>query len=522
MALALIEHDNIAVEIFHDERSASFAALGHGLATGRPGLVLCSSGTAGAHFYAAVIEADASAIPMIVVTADRPPELWNRGAPQTINQTELFGAVVRDFVEPGPPDELAPGEWRAVARRLWNGAVGPVPGPVHANLSFRDPLTGTADTLPDQMQPVVASPPPSPDPQVLDQLADALGTSRGVIIVGRTQSEFTDVFLLANELGWPILADHRSGCRIDSPMVIRHFDALLRDDDFAHDYRPDVVLRIGEIVSSKAVSLWLTASAAAGTTVISSSPHGRLIDPESVASLHFEEAGAIEHLLHLVEPDPNETWLPSWEAADRVAEQAIATTLAAAGTSEVSIAQAVCAQAPSGAALMVSSSMPVRDLEWYGPKRDDVDVFANRGANGIDGIIATATGIALAGQPTICLIGDVAFLHDATSLTALAQRSIDLTIVVINNDGGGIFSFLPQHQLLEPPAYEQLFGTPHGTDLAGLAEAHGIDVYPWTGAVDSPEGVRVLLAKTERSSNLALHNDLNAAVARALADQREH
>ena len=309
MALALIEHDNIAVEIFHDERSASFAALGHGLATGRPGLVLCSSGTAGAHFYAAVIEADASAIPMIVVTADRPPELWNRGAPQTINQTELFGAVVRDFVEPGPPDELAPGEWRAVARRLWNGAVGPVPGPVHANLSFRDPLTGTADTLPDQMQPVVASPPPSPDPQVLDQLADALGTSRGVIIVGRTQSEFTDVFLLANELGWPILADHRSGCRIDSPMVIRHFDALLRDDDFAHDYRPDVVLRIGEIVSSKAVSLWLTASAAAGTTVISSSPHGRLIDPESVASLHFEEAGAIEHLLHLVEPDPNETWL---------------------------------------------------------------------------------------------------------------------------------------------------------------------------------------------------------------------
>ena len=521
MALALIEHGDISVEIFHDERSAAFAALGHGLATGRPGLVLCSSGTAGAHFYAAVIEADASAVPMIVVTADRPPELWNRGAPQTIDQTELYGTVVRDFVEPGPPDDLDPGEWRFIARRLWNGAAGPVPGPVHANLSFRDPLTGTPDTLPDALAAVEVSAPPSPHRQAMAPVADALGVSRGVIIVGRTQSEPTDVFMLANELGWPILADHRSGCRIDSSMVIRHFDALLRDDGFTRDHRPDVVLRIGEIVSSKAVSLWLSASAAAGAKVVSSSPHGRLIDPESVASLHFEEAGAVEYLLDMVEPDPDDSWLPSWSAADRVAEHAIATTLASAGPNEVSIAQEVCAGAPSGAALMVSSSMPVRDVEWYGPKRDDVDVFANRGANGIDGIVATAVGIALSGQPTICLIGDVAFLHDATSLTALRHRPVDLTIVVVDNDGGGIFSFLPQHQMLDAPAYERLFGTPHGTDLARLVEAHGIAVEPWTGSIASPDGVRVLLARTERSANLVLHDDLNAAVAHALADRRE-
>jgi len=392
---------------------------------------------------------------------------------------------------------------------------------VHANLSFRDPLTGTAGSLPNEIAAAELAAPLPADPEALADVAAALGTSRGVIIVGRTQVESTDLFLLANELGWPILADHRSGCRIDSSRVIRHFDSLLRDDVFARDHRPDVVLRVGEIVSSKAVSHWLLASALEGTRVISGSPYGRLIDPESVASLHFDEAGGIEQLVHMVAPKPNDWWLTSWTKADLSAEQAIATTLAQAGTSEVAIAQAAFDAVPPAGALMVSSSMPVRDVEWYGPKRDDVDVFANRGANGIDGIVATAIGIALADQPTVCLIGDVAFLHDSSSLIALRNRPIDLTIVVVNNDGGGIFSFLPQHQLLEPSAYEPLFGTPHGTDVAGLVQAHGIAVETWEGPIAAPQGVRVVLATTERSSNLALHNELNTAVAEALAHQRE-
>ena len=159
--------------------------------------------------------------------------------------------------------------------------------------------------------------------------------------------------------------------------------------------------------------------------------------------------------------------------------------------------------------------MPVRDVEWFGRPRTDIDVISNRGANGIDGTIATAAGIARAGRPTVCLIGDVALLHDSTSLAALRHRPLDLTIVVVDNDGGGIFSFLPQHELLSADRYEQLFGTPHGTDLARLAEAHGIPVEPWPGDL-APNGVRMVLAHTNRDANLALHDELHAGVATAL------
>ena len=296
--------------------------------------------------------------------------------------------------------------------------------------------------------------------------------------------------------------------------MVERYDSLLRHRAFSEPHRPDVVLRLGEIVSSKAVSQWLSRCEA---TVLTSRPQGRHIDPEDISTLSFDEAGVVAALRTAVETRlPADTaWLASWRRCDDVAESVIADRLATEQVNEVAIARRIVAETPEGGALVVASSMPVRDVEWFGRSRSDIAVVSNRGANGIDGTVATAAGIARTGRPTLCLIGDVALLHDSTSLAALRRRPIDLTIVVIDNDGGGIFSFLPQHELLAPERYEQLFGTPHGTDLAALATAHGISVEAWPGDL-TPDGVRMVLAHTNRDENLALHDALHAAVATEL------
>ncbi len=518
MALALAS-SALAVHVFHDERSAAFAALGHGLATNTPAVVICSSGTAGTHFHAAVVEAGLSCVPMLVCTADRPPELWGRGAPQVIDQTDLFGDAVRAFAEPGPPEETDPSSWRALAAVTYGAATDVQPGPVHLNLSFRDPLTGRPDGLPPSDPSLAAGPVVSPtiDPSDAAELAGEIAGKTGVIVVGRGQFDPAAVDRLARRLRWTVLADHRSGCRHEGS--IRHADALLRNETFAGQVQPDVLLRLGEIVSSKSISQWISACSAAGTRVLSSQPWGRLIDPEAVADVLLPEAELAQRLLAALPTDAAPylgaaTLLTRWTKADNAAQAAIAAELPA--DSEPAIAQAAVEAPPAGGALVVASSMPVRDVEWYGPNRNDIDVISNRGANGIDGTIATAIGVALTGKPTVCLVGDVAFLHDSTSLVALAQRSLDLTIVVNDNDGGAIFSFLPQHSILGEERYEQLFGTPHGTDLAALVAAHGITVETWPTDL-TPQGVRVVITTSNRAENLELHNRLVAAVAKTVS-----
>lgn len=524
LALAVVRHPAVDVALFHDERGAAFAALGHGQATGRPSVVLSTSGTAGSHFYAAIIEADASAVPMIVCTADRPPELWGRGAPQTIDQTELFGSTVRCFFEPGPPDDSDPSSWRAIARDAWNAAIGHpapgAPGPVHCNLSFRDPLTGLPGALPEPLGHAVPQPATSLGEATLDDLGGRLRGRRGVIVAGRNESSQQDVLELARRLGWPLLADHRSNCRDETcEVVVDRFDALLRHASFADRYRPEVVLRVGEPLSSKALSQWL---ARCGADIIATRPHGRNIDPETIATTQVDEAGLLTALVARIDvgdavaPD----WLEAWTTGDRQAQAAIDDVLARAESpNEIEIARHVVAAVPEAGALVVSSSMPVRDVEWFADSRRSIDVYSNRGANGIDGVIATSIGVALTGTPTTCLLGDIAFLHDSSSLVALRDRDIDLTIIVVDNDGGGIFSFLPQNDLLDTNQYEFLFGTPHGTDLAALCEAHGIrcDSWPAPGGFDG-SGVRVVIAPSERSRNHALHNAIEIAVGDLLAE----
>lgn len=536
LALSLLANDRMRVQVFHDERVASFAALGHGLATGRPGITLCTSGTAATHFHGAIAEADLSSVPLVVCTADRPPELWDIGAPQTIDQGRLFGTAVRFYAEPGVPDRAASPSWRSLGSRLiaealgWSGR----PGPVHANFSFRDPLVGKPDSLPSGRehgapwhQSASATTQTTLTNAAVQELAglviDGDKIAAGVIIAGHGVDDPQAIAELATRLGWPILADHRSGCRSEGS--IRYFDALLRSEKFVAETPVDVVLRFGEPLSSKVLGQWIAQSSA---DVMVFADNGRWSDPERAALAVVPASRVANDLLGAIETGPPAALCRGhWAEADRLAAIAVESTLsgrAAGPPSEIEIVIAIADSINPGGALVVSSSMPIRDLEWYGPHRSDIEVVANRGANGIDGVISTAIGIALSGRPTTVLIGDVAFLHDSTALIALRQRPIDLNIVVIDNDGGGIFSFLPQATALDKKTYETLFGTPHGTDLRALVQAHGLRVRSWPPGDDavSPDqpfdpqvGTIVSIATSTRHDNLVVHNELNRSVVAA-------
>ena len=536
LALALADSAAVRVHVVHDERSAAFTALGLGVATRRPALLLCTSGTAAANFHPAVVEAHQAAVPMVVVTADRPPELQGVGAPQTIDQRHLFGSAVRWYCEPGPAAADGAPWWRDLARDSLRRSLGTTPGPVHLNLAFREPLVGTAGALP----------PPGADragatvvgasgaawglvDEELGRTLAAVSGRRGLIVAGArtamTAADADAVLALADTLGWPVLADAPSGCRRTHPRVVTTADALLRHDGFAAAHRPEFVLRLGALHSSRVLGEWLARS---GAVQVGIDRHGLVPDPDHVLSWS-RPADPAEVCRQLAgartEPAPLE-WTRAWADAETTARRTLDEALGTGGAAtEPTTALDALAAVPAGGVLVVSSSMPVRDLEWFAPARDDVRVVANRGANGIDGVTSTAVGVALTWTPTVLLTGDVAFLHDTNALIGLRRRGVPLVVVVVDNDGGGIFSFLPQADALGPERFEQLFGTPHGIDVAAVAEAHGVAAERVTSRAGlraaingafTRGGVRVVAVTSDRAANVAVHRDLFSRVADAL------
>jgi len=549
MALALAAAPALDVQVVHDERSAGFMALGVGLSEGEPAIVLTTSGTAAAELHPAVVEAGLAGVAMIVCTADRPPELQDVGAPQTIDQVHLYGRSVRWFAAPEVPDDARSSTWRPLAARAHAEATGTRPGPVHLNLAFRDPLVGDAGPLPEGRSDGrpwhERSWVTEPDATEADRAATLLAGRRGVIIAGGPELDSYEVHTLAAKLGWPVVVSPRSGgVWDDQPNTIAHADALVRVPAFAAAHRPEVVLQLGGLLASRLVADWL-----AGVPVVAGMADHEWVDPGAQVVLAIS-AHLYRALAERAWRSAPVEWLSSWTAAEQAARQAIATTLAGhPEPTEPAVARDVVSSLPEDACLVVSSSMPVRDVEWYAEPGPNIRVLANRGANGIDGVVSTAVGVALtagssvvhlsagsggvAGDvgesptvgPTAVLVGDVAFLHDSTALVGLAARGLDLTVIVVDNDGGGIFSFLPQGTQLPAERFEQLFGTPHGVDLPKLAEAHGI---PWRvletqaevgpAVANSAEqgGTRILIVRTDRAANVALHAEIHAAVAAAL------
>lgn len=485
LALAAARQPRVQVHVVLDERVAGFFAVGLALSTGRPAVVVTTSGTAAVELHPAVVEADLAGVPMIICTADRPPELHHVGAPQTVPQRLLYAEAVRWAFEPGVPDAAGAGAWRSLAARAFAEATAD-PGPVHLNLAFRDPLTGDAGGLPP------GRPDGSPwhvvDAAVSPAAPPLPSGARGVIVAGAGTGDPAAVHALADAMQWPVLADPRSGCRVPRRTTIAAADAILR----AHRFEPEFVLRVGAPWASKVLNQWL---ASLGVEQWLYEPHRRWRDPERVVSRLL---GALPSAGDAPAPPD---WLSSWAAAESAAQSAI--DAAAAG--EAAIARDLVRGLPDGANLVVSSSMPVRDVEWYAAPREGIRVFANRGANGIDGVLSTALGVAAGspGVPTVALVGDLAFVHDVGALALAARRpDLDCTFVVVDNQGGGIFSFLPQAHELSASEFEQLFGTPHALNIEAIAHAFG-----------APK-VRVL--KSDRSNNVSDHSKVHEAVAAAV------
>ncbi len=525
IALEIANRQEIEMHIFHDERSAAFAALGIAKASGVPAILVCSSGTAAVEFHPAVVEAHHSETPILICTADRPAELQGVGAPQTIDQQNLYGVAIRKFVNAEVANDSESHTWRHIARDLFATSLGDVQGPVHLNLRFREPLMGFATNLPPRSanDAVITKKVALPSSRSLRKLNKALESENGLIIAGPENYRVESIVRLAEALGWPIIADPRSGTRVPNKLVVAGADAILRDEDFSKRLRPDVVLRFGTLPASKVVNSWLSGSGA-NQVVITTTPS--LTDPDRQCSLHIVSdidelcAGLVS--VHSKESVRKRSlsWLDKWVAAEDSAQKAINAALAdEPGLTEPGVARAIYALVPEASHLVVSSSMPIRDVEWFGAPRNGLRVHANRGANGIDGVVSTAVGVALATrQPTTLLIGDIALLHDVNGLINLASRKIDLRIVVIDNNGGGIFSFLPQAQALDEAKFEKIFGTPHDANIKMLAQAHQINTHELTNISDlaevlSQRGPWLARIVTDRQENVKVHERINQMVA---------
>jgi 2-succinyl-5-enolpyruvyl-6-hydroxy-3-cyclohexene-1-carboxylate synthase len=533
MVLALAADSRIRLHVVLDERSAAFFALGIGLRSGDPAVVLTTSGTAAAELHPAVIEAHHAGVPLVVVTADRPSESHGVGAPQTIEQAALYGGAVRWRAEPGVPEAAAAAGWRSLAARAVAEARGGAgrPGPVHLNLAFREPLVGRPGPLPPgratgaAWHEVLAG--PRAAPPGMGELAGRLAGRSGVIVSGAGTGDPGAVHRLADGLGWPVLAGACSTARLAAPATVAAFDALLRHGPFAGRARPEVVLRLGALPASRVLADWLAASEADQVAVES---HGVWFDPDhSAATVLAAEPAAVCGALADQGPGPApDGWTALWADAERAAQEAIGRVLAAhPEPTEPGVARTLVAGLPAGAGLVVASSMPVRDVEWFAAPRADIRVMANRGANGIDGTVSTVLGAAArsGGWPTVGLVGDLAFLHDSGALVGAAGRGLDAVIVVVDNRGGGIFSFLPQAVSVPAALVERLFVVPHDVDLVAMAGVHGLAASeigdaaalgPVVASALDAGGITVVVARTDRTANVAVHDELHVAVAAAL------
>jgi 2-succinyl-5-enolpyruvyl-6-hydroxy-3-cyclohexene-1-carboxylate synthase len=516
LVLALARHGALRAHSHIDERSSAFFALGAAKASGRPVAIACTSGTAAANFAPAVIEASEARVPLIVLTADRPPELRGIGAGQTIDQIKLYGDAVRWFFEVGNHDADAESSaWvRALACRAWAAATGPRPGPVHLNWPLREPLVPG--------RPPRRAPGGRPDGRPWVELAPAAragaslrehiaGSRRGVIVAGRDDAGLSPAIpALAAAAGYPLLADPLSGAR-RGPAAIAAYDALLRDPAFAAAHAPDVVVRVGDLPTSKPLRAWL--QAAAGARQILVDPSLAWQDPASVADVLLRTD---PRALEAPEPAPSE-WLASWTDADARARAAIERELGDE-LSEPNVARVLAAALPAQATLFVAASMPVRELESFAAARDDAPrVLSNRGANGIDGTLATALGVAAAAPgPVVALIGDVAFAHDIGSLLAVRRlHGAPLTIVLLDNGGAAVFDHLPVSG--ESDVYERHIATPTGLDFEAAAALYGLaQIRPETLgqlrelAAEPPANTLIRIA-TDRAESLALHARVWAA-----------
>ncbi|MCZ2838383.1 2-succinyl-5-enolpyruvyl-6-hydroxy-3-cyclohexene-1-carboxylic-acid synthase [Modestobacter sp. VKM Ac-2985] len=546
VALALADAETagrLRLHVRIDERTAAFLALGLAKASGRPVPVLTTSGTATAHLHAAVLEAHESGVPLLALTADRPPELRATGANQTIGQVGLYGGAVRWALDVGVPEpgrEAAQNRyWRSVVAKallVARGSLSGDPGPVHLNLALREPLmpddsgTGQQPALPSGE---FAGRPdgapwavPAEDGVRTATLADGAPAGRTLLVAGDAPSAIgRAAAVVADQRGWPVLAEPSSGAW-GATGALRGSALLLGAPDWLAAHRPDRVVVIGRPTLSRPVNALLGDPA---VTVETYAPTPRWADAGRGSAV--VGSARLDPALALRDPGPQASgeWAAQWAQAARQVGAAVDAELDAptGGLTAPRLARDLVAALPAGALLVLGSSTPVRDVDRVAVPRPGLTVLANRGVAGIDGTISTAIGAALAhqgagGGPAFALMGDLTFLHDLTGLLPGAgEPRPDLTVVVPDNDGGGIFAQLEPGQPQYAASYRRVFGTPHGRDLVAVARSLG-----WAAtAVSDPTqlvaalgagGPRVVVVRTDAAAEAALSTRLRAAAVTAL------
>jgi 2-succinyl-5-enolpyruvyl-6-hydroxy-3-cyclohexene-1-carboxylate synthase len=545
LALALWRHPAIDVTVIVDERSASFFALGAAQATGAPTVVVCTSGTAAANLHPAVCEADESGVPLIVLTADRPPELRGIGAGQTIDQLKLYGSAVRWFCEVGTheADDAGLLHYRSVACRAYAAARGdPRPGPVHLNLAWRDPLgpeprpddvTATSELALEgrRDRPLTAVPnggAPAPSDQLIEVIAEHIArTPRGLVICGRQPdpelaAAVADFALAA---GYPILAEPTSQLRLgshDRSLVVSTYDAIARSRPAA--LAPDFILRFGEMPTSKALRAWIADMDDCRQYVVGGEFGWNEPTRTARVVLRVDSRRLASRLASAIKPREDEAYARAWMAAAATAAEMIAEELdGAAEVSEPAVHAALGGLYADGDLVYTASSMPIRDQEAFlRPSRASVRFLANRGANGIDGLISSGIGAAAAtARPTWIVTGDLGLYHDMNGLAAIREASAPVRIVVLNNDGGGIFEFLPQAAQVERDEFEAILGTPLGIEPARVAALYGIshatvtDLAQLGTAADA--GTAIIEIPVDRQRNVDVHRRIADRASEALA-----
>jgi len=538
LTVALARHPGIEAIPVLDERSAAFFALGLAKRNQRPVVLLCTSGTAGANYFPAVIEAQESGVPLIVITADRPPEMRDCASGQTIDQQKLFGSHVNFYHEFTVPAANLPmlHYLRQTVRQAWEMAQWPAAGPVHLNAPFRDPLPpvedGTARGLRKVLHESHFFGAVKPAARLLCQVerTDFSAVKRGVIVAGPAEGGVSPVDVglvagLARDLGWPVLADGLSGLRGESahfPNLVAHYDAILRSRKAAARLKPEVVLCLGGWPTSKALRHWLVATAPEVFMVTGRTGN---LDPLHLATRHLRGglrafAGGV-----VSQGEQSAAYTASWRRLEAVAAQSLAQGLAAAKGFEGAVVGNLAANLPEFTPVIVANSMPVRDVEYFWPVNNrSHPIYFNRGANGIDGTLSTALGVTHGHRPAVLLTGDLALLHDTNGFLLGPKFHGSLTIILINNRGGGIFEHLPVAKF--NPPFEEYFATPQEVNFRRLASAYGAghvvvrDAAHLTRLVAKlpKRGIRVLEVRTDRKQDAARRTKLFAAAALAVTN----
>lgn len=522
ISVALARSSKIKLYVILDERSAGFFALGLSKASRVPTVIVTTSGSAAANLRPSVTEAFHSGTPLIVVTADRPLELHKVGAAQTMEQEELFSDVVLFRASPSVPDQANKSHWRPLASRVFHEATSNRlhQGPVHLNLAFREPLM-EKDPQPshprDSKRPWYQLHYASGDTLKVNELA----RSKRVLVVaaGSEVASYPDALKRCEDLSWPVIADALSGLRRISDSVMTGFEAFLRSSDITKMLVPEYLVLLGSDLASRSVNTFVQYAASQDARIIRVTNRWFWQDPFNVVTDIF--FGSFESFFSKLPSVAKPTkFFHLWTKADRAALDGISASLTGRFT-EPTIAIELYKSAAGNDLIYASSSMPIRDLEWFSPCSDKPPVvYSNRGVNGIDGVISSFLGAATThhgkdpASSSYLLIGDLALRHDLTALSLASTVRMNLFICVVDNDGGGIFSFLPQASLLDGEAFEQLFGTPQPGDLKAICEGFGL----YTRRVNSLEsfcqelkefkevgGVRLVIASSERQFNVSVH-----------------